>query len=489
MNNQKYISTWDTEDVSNWLKNINMNQYISKFETNQINGYDLIYLTKEDLKSLGIVSIHDKNIILNSMKDALLQQLKLNVNFKEKYATIQLDFDPNYTVEQLTNTLKLIFKPLSSIFLVVNNNEILMSNLKIIDLILYNPKVYKNFQIKSDSQLFNINLNNNLKKDYSNNKTFNYNTKNSQKELLTHNKFNENYYKINIQDNYNTDNINTTPFIKSSDNNPKEKYINNFTTSDKNEYPKTYLDEKEQKKINNMNNKINNNDIKYNNEELNYNKYKYEDYKKIDFNQKNYGNELRNKNINTYEKFDNKRDLLYNQIDNKPFGNNINKGLTPNNNAFEYNRNITPNQNESKRTKTITTYRKKYSIENGELNFEVEVDKNKKNRINNNLNYGTLKKEEDDNQKFSSEKRNFRTNEFKTMDDYDNNRLKKDNYTSNYIYRPNNELNNSNYDINYFSGNKDKSNDKMNNTTGFRDLRKYNNEIDLNLKYNQINKI
>ena len=90
MNNQKYISTWDTEDVSNWLKNINMNQYISKFETNQINGYDLIYLTKEDLKSLGIVSIHDKNIILNSMKDALLQQLKLNVNFKEKYATIQL---------------------------------------------------------------------------------------------------------------------------------------------------------------------------------------------------------------------------------------------------------------------------------------------------------------------------------------------------------------------------------------------------------------
>ena len=75
------------------------------------------------------------------------------------------------------------------------------------------------------------------------------------------------------------------------------------------------------------------------------------------------------------------------------------------------------------------------------------------------------------------------------MDDYDNNRLKKDNYTSNYIYRPNNELNNSNYDINYFPGNKDKSNDKMNNTTGFRDLRKYNNEIDLNLKYNQINKI
>ena len=45
-----------------------MNQYIYKFESNKINGYDLIYLTKEDLKSLGIVSIHDKNIILNEIQ-------------------------------------------------------------------------------------------------------------------------------------------------------------------------------------------------------------------------------------------------------------------------------------------------------------------------------------------------------------------------------------------------------------------------------------
>ena len=144
---QKDLSTWNSLDVVNWLKRINMTQYISKFESNNINGYDLIYLTKEDLRTLGIVSIHDKNIILNSMKDALLQQLKLNVNFKEKYITIQLDFDPNFTVEQLTNSLKTIFKPISSIFLVANNNEILMPNLKIIDLILYNPMVYKTLKL------------------------------------------------------------------------------------------------------------------------------------------------------------------------------------------------------------------------------------------------------------------------------------------------------------------------------------------------------
>ena len=90
MINQKDISTWNTNDISNWLKLINMSQYISKFESNKINGYDLIYLTKEDLKSLGILNIHDKNIILNSMKDALLKQLKLNINYKDKKITIRI---------------------------------------------------------------------------------------------------------------------------------------------------------------------------------------------------------------------------------------------------------------------------------------------------------------------------------------------------------------------------------------------------------------
>ena len=73
-----------------------------------------------------------------------------------------MDFDPNYTVEQLTNSLKLIFKPISPIFLVVNNNEILMPNLKIIDLILYEPNIYKNFKIISDNEI-----------NYSNNNTYN----------------------------------------------------------------------------------------------------------------------------------------------------------------------------------------------------------------------------------------------------------------------------------------------------------------------------
>ena len=502
MLNQKDISTWNSGDVQNWLKSINMTQYISKFESNKINGYDLIYLTKEDLKSLGIVSIHDKNIILNSMKDALLQQLKLNVNFKDKNVTIQLDFDPNYTVEQLTNTLKLIFKTISSIFLVVNNNEILMSNLKIIDLILYNPKIYKNFKIMLDSQLTNSTTATAIafsNKDYSNNNDLLNN-----KPIISlppksssniNKKKYENYYKMNVEENYNTDNNNTNPFNKTDFNNKNEKYQNTFITLDNNEFNKNYLEKNDKfnNKYNANSNKNNiNNEIKSNTEDPIINKYKtYGDFiKSNNLKNNNFNTDLDNKNINNYEKIESKRDLK-NKNNNEAMGLNINKDYNlNNNNIYDYNRNITPNQNETRRTKTLSTYRKKYSIENGELNL-LEEDKIK-NRINNtnNLKYGAFNKEEDDdNQKFSSEKRNFRTSEFNFNENNDNNNNNIDNNNfinkNNYNYRLNNGLiNRNNFEFNSLIPTKDKVNDKMNNTSGFNDFRQYNNANDFGLKYN-----
>ena len=495
MLNQKDISTWNSGDVQNWLKSINMTQYISKFESNKINGYDLIYLTKEDLKSLGIVSIHDKNIILNSMKEALLQQLKLNVNFKDKNITIQLDFEQNYTVEQLSNTLKLIFKPISSIFLVANNNEILMPNLKIIDLILYNPKVYKNFKIMLDSQLVNSTPTTFSNKDYSNNNDLLNN-----KPIISlppksssniNKKKYENYYKINAEENYNTDNNNTNPFNKTDFNNKNEKYQNTFITLDNNELNKNYLEKNDKYKNKyNANNKNNsNNEIKFKTEDPIINKYQtYGDFiKSNNLKNNDFNTDLDNKNINNYEKIESKRDSK-NKNNNDTMGLNLNKDYKlNNNNIYDFNRNITPNQNEARRTKTLSTYRKKYSIENGELNL-LEED-NIKNRINNNnnLKYGTFNKEEDDdNQKFSSEKRNFRTSEFK-FNENENNNINNNNYMNknSYNYRLNNGLiNRNNYEFNSLIGTKDKVNDKMNNTSGFNDFRQYNNANDFGLKYN-----
>ena len=392
MLNQKDISTWTTSDISSWLKSINMTQYVSKFELNKINGYDLIYLTKEDLKNLGVLNIHDKNVILNSMKRALLQQLKLSVNYKNKFAIIQLDFDPNYTVEQLIQSFKLIFKPGTEIFLAVNNNEILMPNLKIIDLILYEPKIYKNFKIVSDD--ISISMNNNI----------NYNNiypSTEEKKILTKTP-NKNVYK-----NYNNDNTDLEREYKTVGNinantNMNNKYTKSVTNFDNLE--NLYNNKKytfDKKSLKNYTNNINNNLNK--NEEL-YSNYKtYNDYNKI--------KEIKIDNIN-------------NNINNNP--NNIN-----NNNIYEYNTNINMKSLNKNDINNInpTAYRKNYSIKNGELNLDIKS-----------LNLNNIKKEEDDGQKYSSEKRSFRLKELNLNRNYSNNLNEGNNYIG--------KKNNFNYDMN-----------------------------------------
>ena len=395
MLNQKDISTWTTSDISSWLKSINMTQYVSKFELNKINGYDLIYLTKEDLKNLGVLNIHDKNVILNSMKRALLQQLKLSVNYKNKFAIIQLDFDPNYTVEQLIQSFKLIFKPGTEIFLAVNNKEILMPNLKIIDLILYEPKIYKNFKIVSDDICISMNNYNNI-----------YPSTEENRKILTKTP-NKNMYK-----NYNNDNTDLEREYKTvgninantntnSNNNKYTKSMTNFDNLENLYNNKKYTFDKKSLKnyTNNINNNLNNNNLNKN-EEL-YSNYKtYNDYNKI------------------------KEIKIDNNINNNP--NNVN-----NNNLYEYNTNINMKSLNKNDINNInpTAYRKNYSIKNGELNLDIKS-----------LNLNNIKKEEDDGQKYSSEKRSFRLKELNLNRNYSNNLNEGNNYLG--------KKNNFNYDMN-----------------------------------------
>ena len=406
MFDQKDISTWTTSDISLWLKSINMAQYASKFELNKINGYDLIYLTKEDLKNLGIVNIHDKNVILNSMKNALLQQLKLNVTYKEKSAIVQLDFDPNFTVEQLIKNFATIFKPEKEIFLVVNNNEILMSNLKIIDLMLYEPKIYKNFKISDDTNTNNYNTA--LSNIEENNKIL---TKTPNKNIL------KNYYNINMKE-YKTERDNSLLDKTVEENNRLNKTTNNFE---------------------NLENLYNNNNIL--NKKYNYNKKDL-----INYNNRNINNNP--EFITNYKTYDD-----YNKA--KELNNNYE------NNLYEYkNINIPEiNQNElQQKNTTISVYRKNYSIKNGELNLDMK-----------NINLNANKNEEEDGQKYSSEKRNFRLKEINLNRNYDNNGLNEEKNTFNYDLNGINENNNNNGNIG------------MNYTSqGFNERLQYNKNLNLN---------
>ena len=402
--NQKDISTWNTPDISSWLKSINMTQYVSKFDLNKINGYDLIYLTKEDLKNLGIINIHDKNVILNSMKKALLNQLKLNLNYKNKNITVQLDFDPNYTVEQLIKSLKLIFKPNKEIFLVVNNNEILMPNLKIIDLILYEPKIYKNFRIISDEDFLN-NYNNIFPNKEENKKIF---SKTPNKTLYYNNDFEKEYKNVE----------------------KSNRYTNSMATGDNLE--NLYNKKKYGLEKNLLKNYSNNIGINLDNaNDEYYSNYKtYNDFNKIKALKKD---EFDN-NININNKINN--DINNNYYENKYIKEtNINN----NNNLYE----IKTAKKLNKNNTNIYDFKKNYSIKNGELNLEIK-----------NLDLNKINREENDGQRYSSEKRNYRLKELKLNRNYGNN------LDGNNIYLG---KNNYNYDLNNINGIKD---ERMNYTSG-----------------------
>ena len=402
--NQKDISTWNTPDISSWLKSINMTQYVSKFELNKINGYDLIYLTKEDLKNLGIINIHDKNVILNSMKKALLNQLKLNLSYKNKNVTFQLDFDPNYTVEQLIKSLKLIFKPNKEIFLVVNNNEILMPNLKIIDLILYEPKIYKNFRIISDEDILN-NYNNIFPNKEENKKIF---SKTPNKTLYYNNDFEKEYKNVE----------------------KSNRYTNSMATGDNLE--NLYNKKKYGLEKNLLKNYSNNIGINLDNaNDEYYSNYKtYNDFNKIKALKKD---EFDN-NININNKINN--DINNNYYENKYIKE---ANMNNNNNLYE----IKTANNLNKNNTNIYDYKKNYSIKNGELNLEIK-----------NLDLNKINREENDGQRYSSEKRNYRLKELKLNRNYGNN------LDGNNIYLG---KNNYNYDLNNINGIKD---DRMNYTSG-----------------------
>ena len=71
----KYFTQWETEDVCKWLSDINMSGYTNVFESNKINGYDLCYLTNDNLiNDLRISRFHDRNVILQEIKIKIYEQ-------------------------------------------------------------------------------------------------------------------------------------------------------------------------------------------------------------------------------------------------------------------------------------------------------------------------------------------------------------------------------------------------------------------------------
>jgi hypothetical protein len=73
-NSNKDLSTWEWDDVSNWLQSNSMGQYIEVFQKHETNGYDLCYLTNEDLSEMRLTNFHDRNLILKNIRLMIIEQ-------------------------------------------------------------------------------------------------------------------------------------------------------------------------------------------------------------------------------------------------------------------------------------------------------------------------------------------------------------------------------------------------------------------------------
>uniref|UniRef100_A0A4W5KDE7 SAM domain-containing protein n=1 Tax=Hucho hucho TaxID=62062 RepID=A0A4W5KDE7_9TELE len=63
------VSSWSTQQVCQWLKGLNMEQYIPEFTARDINGEQLLLMDGTKLKGLGVNSSTDRSALKRRIKD------------------------------------------------------------------------------------------------------------------------------------------------------------------------------------------------------------------------------------------------------------------------------------------------------------------------------------------------------------------------------------------------------------------------------------
>ncbi|XP_023676628.1 sterile alpha motif domain-containing protein 14 [Paramormyrops kingsleyae] len=63
------VSAWSTQQVCQWLKGLNMEQYIPEFTAKDIDGEQLLQMDSNKLKGLGVTSSSDRSALKRRLKD------------------------------------------------------------------------------------------------------------------------------------------------------------------------------------------------------------------------------------------------------------------------------------------------------------------------------------------------------------------------------------------------------------------------------------
>ncbi|KAK1804815.1 hypothetical protein P4O66_003546 [Electrophorus voltai] len=66
---QCLVSSWSTQQVCDWLKSLNMEQYIPEFRAKDIDGDLLLQMDGTKLKGLGVLNSSDRSLLKRRIRD------------------------------------------------------------------------------------------------------------------------------------------------------------------------------------------------------------------------------------------------------------------------------------------------------------------------------------------------------------------------------------------------------------------------------------
>ncbi|XP_024140177.1 sterile alpha motif domain-containing protein 14 isoform X1 [Oryzias melastigma] len=70
------VSSWTPQEVCQWLKGLNMEQYITEFMAKDIDGEQLLQMNGSRLKGLGVLSSSDRSMLKQHIKDLQAADMK-----------------------------------------------------------------------------------------------------------------------------------------------------------------------------------------------------------------------------------------------------------------------------------------------------------------------------------------------------------------------------------------------------------------------------
>ncbi len=159
--NKKYISTYTTKEVSEFLKSLGLEELNPKIEELQIEGYDLCINNNDLFNSLEILNPHNLIKLKKNINLELLKELKIYFSFLGNLYPIQLENDPNLTIENISQNISEAFNINEKFALSTMDNKILSSKLKFINLFLLEPEKYKTIKIFNPKETNNKIINKN----------------------------------------------------------------------------------------------------------------------------------------------------------------------------------------------------------------------------------------------------------------------------------------------------------------------------------------